>query len=84
MSEVRLIPIQQKTALFYDDAITAVVVQSGDERVVYVPLRPICDYLDWSAQTRRINRDAVLSDEVVKRLVSGVDERSSAVLGAPP
>ncbi len=39
-------PIEQKTAVFYDDKITAVVVAQADgERVVYVQLRPICDYL---------------------------------------
>ena len=64
MSESSLTPIQQQTVLFYEDEITAVVVQSGGEKVVYVPLRPICDYLglDWSAQLQRINRDAVLSE----------------------
>jgi hypothetical protein len=70
MSESSLTPIQQQTVLFYEDEITAVVVQSSDnERVVYVPLRPICDYLglDWSGQRQRINRDPVLAD-----VVSGV------------
>jgi hypothetical protein len=64
MSESSLIPIKQQTVLFYEDEITAVVVQSSNERVVYVPLRPICDYLglDWSAQLQRINRDPVLSE----------------------
>ncbi len=61
-----LVPIEQKTVLFYDDEITAVVVQHNVERVVYVPLRPICDYLglDWSGQRQRINRDPVLSGAV--------------------
>lgn len=60
-----LIPTSQKTIIFYEDEITAVVIE-GDERVVYVPLRPLCEYLglNWSAQTRRINRDPVL-DQVV-------------------
>jgi len=52
-----LVPIEQKTVVFYDDEITAVVAEANGERIIYVPLRPICDYLglDWSAQTRRIN-----------------------------
>lgn len=53
-----------------DDKITAVVVaQAGGERVVYVLLRSICDYLglDWSGQRQRKNRDPVLAD-----VVSGV------------
>lgn len=61
--EKALLPIEQKQVLFYDDEITAVLVQLEDERQVYIPLRPICEYLglDWSAQTRRIRRDPVLS-----------------------
>ena len=67
MSESNLMPIEQKTVVFYDDEITAVVVAlAGGERMVYVPLRPICDYLglDWSGQRQRINRDPVLADAV--------------------
>ena len=61
--EKALVPIEQKQVLFYDDEITAVLVQLQDEQQVYIPLRPICEYLglDWSAQTRRIRRDPVLS-----------------------
>ncbi len=64
MSEGRLIPIQQKTVLFYDDEITAVVVKSGKQQAIYVPLRPLCDYLrlNWSGQQQRIDRDPVLSE----------------------
>jgi hypothetical protein len=64
MSEGRLIPIQQKTVLFYDDEITAVVVKSGKQQTIYVPLRPLCDYLglNWSGQQQRIDRDPVLSE----------------------
>lgn len=58
-----LVPIEQKQVLFYDDEVTAVLVQLEDEQQVYIPLRPICEHLglDWSAQTRRIRRDPVLS-----------------------
>ena len=61
--EKALVPIEQKQVLFYEDEITAVLVELDDERQVYIPLRPICEYLglDWSAQTRRIRRDPVLS-----------------------
>ena len=61
--EKALVPIEQKQVLFYDDEITAVLMQLQDEQQVYIPLRPICEYLglDWSAQTRRIRRDPVLS-----------------------
>ncbi len=49
--------VEQRVEL-YGDTIT-VRAQGGD---VYVPLRPICDLLgvNWSAQRRRILRDAVL------------------------
>lgn len=61
MSKV-LVPTEQKQVLFYDDEVTAVRV----ENMVYVPIRPICDYLgvDWSAQLQRIRRDPVLSEEM--------------------
>ena len=64
-----LTPIEQKTIIFYDDQLTAVLVAVDGRQVVYVPLRSICDYLgvDWSGQRQRILRDAVLSD-----VVSGV------------
>ena len=63
MAEKALIPLEQKQVLFYDDEVTAVLVQLGDEQQIYIPLRPICEYLglNWSAQTRRIRRDPVLS-----------------------
>jgi len=63
MADNALVPVEQKQVLFYDDEITAVLVQMDDEQQVYIPLRPICEYLglDWSAQTRRIRRDPVLS-----------------------
>lgn len=56
-------PAEQKQVLFYEDEITAVRMSDGR---VFVPVRPLCDRLGvaWSAQRRRINRDAVLSDEV--------------------
>ena len=66
MSKV-LVPIEQKTVVFYDDEVTAVQMADG---VVYVPIRPLCDYLgvDWSSQLQRINRDVVLA-EVVQGVV---------------
>lgn len=62
-SDQKLQIAEQKTVLFYDDEITAVRLQDGR---VFVPVRPLCDRLGvaWSPQRRRINRDAVLSDEV--------------------
>jgi hypothetical protein len=63
--EQALIPIEQREIEFYEDEITAVLVEEEDGgRRVYVPIRPICDYMgvDWSGQRQRINRDPILSD----------------------
>ena len=58
-----LVPVEQKEVIFYDDEIVAVRVTEG---TIYVPVRPICSLLgvDWAGQRRRINRDAVLSEEM--------------------
>ena len=62
--ESALLPVEERTVIFYDDALTAVLVQIGGEEQVFVPVRPLCDYLgvDWSAQYRRLSRDPVLSE----------------------
>lgn len=56
-----LIPIEQKQVMFYEDEVTAVRMADGS---VYVPIRPLCDYLglDWSGQLQRLHRDPVLSE----------------------
>jgi hypothetical protein len=58
-----LVPRETKSVGFYGDEVTAVRMEDG---AVYVPIRPLCDHLgiDWSSQLQRINRDAVLSDEI--------------------
>lgn len=62
--EKALVPQEQQSIAFYDDEITAVLVSVGERQEVYVPLRPICDFLglNWSGQQQRINRDPVLSE----------------------
>lgn len=66
MAENTLVPIDQKQVVFYEDIITAVQVNVEQQAQIYVPIRPICEYLglDWSAQYRRINRDPVLSEAI--------------------
>lgn len=63
MSDKAIVPIEQRDVGFYGDEITAVLADGGQ---VYVPVRPICDFMgvDWSAQRQRINRDQVLSSEL--------------------
>ena len=62
MTESAIVPIEQKTILFYDDEITAVRTEEGH---VYVPVRPIVERLglSWSGQRERLVRDAGLSKE---------------------
>lgn len=62
--QATLVPVEQRAVNFYDQEITAVLVEQGERRQVYVPLRPICDSLgiDWSAQRQRVLRDPVLSE----------------------
>ncbi len=66
--EKSLVPIEQREVDFYGDTLTAVQAEDG---TVYVPIRPICDYLglDRSGQTQRIRRDPVLSEAA--RIMSG-------------
>jgi hypothetical protein len=61
MTEKALSVIEQREVEFYGDDVTAVRMEDG---AVYVPVRPICDLLgvQWSAQSKRIKRDPVLSD----------------------
>lgn len=64
MSEEKaLVPVEQKLVEFYGDELTAVLLEDG---VVYILLRPICDYLgvSWAGQRERINRDPVLSEVI--------------------
>lgn len=60
-----LVPVEQKRIELCGDELTAVRVQLEGQSGVYVPVRPICDYLgiDWPAQRQRITRDPVLSEE---------------------
>ena len=75
MSEKALQPLEQKTVIFYDDEITAVLVAEDKRQEVYVPVRPICDFLgiDWSSQRRRINRDPVLSEVTMSVVITATD-----------
>lgn len=77
-------PLEQRQVLFYDDEVTAVLVEVGDRREVFVPLRPLVDNLGlaWSGQYERLRRDPVLSSEIrsvrVTRTEAGRGEAGSA------
>lgn len=68
-------PIEQKQVLFYEDTITAVLVEIDGKKVVYVPLRPICDYLglSWPGQRERMVRDVVLAEALMSVRVTRTD-----------
>lgn len=85
MAEQALVPIVQKEVIFYEDTIPAVLVQIEDKRQVYIPLRPVCEYLglDWSAQTRRIRRDPVLSKWSTFVAVTATNPAEAAKGGNP-
>jgi hypothetical protein len=77
--------IEQKSIVFYEDEITAVVVDVDGEPSVYVPLLPICEYLglDWSAQNRRVRRDEILNDESVILMLAAADGRTREMMCLP-
>lgn len=63
-----LVPVEQQTVEFHGDELVAVLVEveGQAEPVIYVPVRPLCDYLGlgWSAQRQRIMRDEALTEAV--------------------
>jgi len=70
LGDKALTPVEQRTVVFYDDEIpAAVVVGHESERPnIYVPIRPLCDFLgvNYRAQRRRIDRDPVLANVVTE------------------
>lgn len=75
MADKSLQVVEQKTVIFYEDEITAVVVEERGRQEIYVPLRPICDYLGiaWSPQRLRINPGPVLSEALMSVIVTITD-----------
>jgi hypothetical protein len=63
---IALAPIEQREVEFYDDRIVAVLlpVEGQEQPAIYVPVRPVCEFLglDWRSQRHRIDRDPVLSE----------------------
>lgn len=69
-----LVPVEQKEVIFYEDVILA--ARLADDQVL-IPLRPIIEMLDldWASQTRRINRDPILSVEQKRVVITTTDSR---------
>jgi hypothetical protein len=61
-----LAPLEEKRVLFYDDEITAVLVNVDGRQQIYIPLRPLCERLGvtWPSQLNRVNRDPVLAKKL--------------------
>ena len=68
-NEKALTPVDQRIVDFYGDQITAVLVETDEDELVFVPIRPICDFLGvtWSPQRRRILRDPIRGSDVRDR-----------------
>lgn len=85
-----LIPIHERSVVFYEDRIVAVeVVGPEGQPEIFVPVRPLCEFLglNWSAQFRRIQRDAVLSGSARSVLLSPSQTRQGAgvaIMATPP
>jgi hypothetical protein len=70
---VALVPIEQREVDFYGDTITAALVRVGEDTTqVYVPLRPICDYLglNWSGQLQRTRRDEIMNEALASVFIT--------------
>ncbi len=66
-SSQALVPIEERTVDFYGDEIKGgIVIHPPSQKGVYVPVRPLVDFLgiDWRGQRQRLNRDLVLREEV--------------------
>lgn len=59
-------PIEQKHVTFYEDELTAVLVETEAKQQIYIPIKPICQRLGvtWPSQLNRINRDPVLAKKL--------------------
>ena len=66
-SERALVPLQVSQVDFYGDKLMVVLVETGGEHLVLVPLRQCCQYLgvDWASQYQRTKRDEILAREMM-------------------
>lgn len=67
--------LDQRQVDFYGDEITAVLVDHKPRPEIYVPLRPIVEFLgmDWAGQYQRLQRDPILSDVAMSVGVTTTD-----------
>lgn len=81
--EGALVPLEQKSVMFYEDEVVAVLVRGDGQRDIFVPVRPLSERLglSWSSQLQRLRNDAVLADEVrdVQVETSGGPQKMAAI-----
>ena len=85
-AEKALVPIEQKSVDFYGDEIMAVLVEVEQQhQQVYVPVRPICDYMGvtWSGQYERLQRDPVLSDAMLSVRITRTQDQAREMICLP-
>lgn len=77
-----LVPVRQQIVNFYDDPIP---VAQGPDGALYVPLRPLTDFLgiDFSGQRQRVLRDEVLAPRLRPVVLTGADGRQRELLCLP-
>src|SRR5437660_3129709 len=61
--ERALVPLEELSVDFYGDEVITVIVDVDGKELVYIPIRPICEYLGLSpnGQRERIQRNRILS-----------------------
>jgi hypothetical protein len=72
-----LVPVEERRVDFYGDTIVAALVEVDNQPEVYIPLRPLCEYLGlrWSGQYERLQRDPVLAEALQFVRVSTTNPR---------
>ncbi|MCP5098264.1 MAG: hypothetical protein GY943_22165, partial [Chloroflexi bacterium] len=80
-----VVPVEQKTVVFYDDQITAVLIEQDGKQQVYVPVRPLSDALGlaWSGQFERLGRDLVLSEVSISVRVTRTQDQAREMICLP-
>ena len=76
-------PVSSKQILFYDDELTAVIIETETGHTTYVPVKPIVDYLGlaWTGQQQRIQRDPILSEVA---LIVRIESENMVQIGGNP
>ncbi len=82
MESAALVPVKEQIVQFYEDQIPVAQLAAGD---LFVPLRPLTDYLglDASAARRRVARDPVLTGGARDVFITAVDGKRYSMLCLP-